>query len=142
MKPSAIISVFLLLCSQSLFALGGKSPPSNDHSGTEQCAWYDEGKTEEHSPHQSQLDCRNHHGSCEMRCFVFSQVCTVDGTRTVMDIVNNVPVRREIRTSYRGEDQFSTYRAEEIALYQCQTAFPRNEICLRNSCHEEYRRTR
>lgn len=139
-----VLVTLTLLLSVSSFATSGKTAPRNNGSGVEQCAWYDAGKYEEHSPHLTQQECvASGHGSCSERCFVYVQVCSAEGVRIEIgkDAQGN-PVRKEVTQSFSGRDR--DYRfAEEQAMRSCQNSWsPRYDFCRPKGCHEEADRTR
>lgn len=130
----------------SLFsnALSGKNPPRNDGSGSTQCAWYDSGKKEEHGNHLTLDECKAHHGSCSQRCFVYEKVCSVQGLRvefeTIRQTVNGQIIerteRKDVLTNYSGRHR-DEFRAREIADRECLMAFPRQDSCRNQGCHED-----
>lgn len=138
------LATAILVTSLSSNALSGKTPPRNDGSGNVQCAWYDSGKKEEHGPHLTQDECLKHHGSCSQRCFVYENVCTVEGLRvefeTVRETVNGQiherTQRKDVLTSYTGRHR-DEFRAREIADRECLMAFPRQDSCRQKSCYED-----
>ena len=134
----------VLITSLSAKALSGKNPPRNDGSGSTQCAWYDSGKKEEHGNHLTLDECNKHHGNCSQRCFVYEQVCSVEGLRvefeTISQTVNGQIIqrteRKDVTRTFTGRhrDQF---RAREIADRECLMAHPRQDSCRMQSCHED-----
>lgn len=141
-KLNGLIIVISVMAALTSNAMSGKTPPRNDGSGNMQCAWYDSGKTEEHGNHLTLEECnRSGHPSCSQRCFVYENVCKVDGIRIeIATDKDGKPVRRDVVTSYSGRhrDQF---RAREIADRECLMAFPRQDSCRQSGCHEDAIRT-
>ena len=136
-KLNGLIIVASVFMGLSANALSGKNPPRNDGSGNVQCAWYDSGKKEEHGNHLTQDECLASHGSCGQRCFVYEQVCSVEGLR--VEFITNKEgkvERRDIRTSFSGRHR-DEFRAREIADRECLMAFPRQDGCRPMGCHED-----
>ncbi len=137
-----LAALSILLCCNLSFAMGGKAPPANDHSGREQCAFYDNGSTEEHAPHLSLEECRAHHnGNCQERCFIYHYNCQVEGIRLEVVKEGEKLINKEIKETYQASHK-NIGRALEIAQRQCETDYPSNRICRQKGCHEDYSRTR
>lgn len=137
-KLNGLIIVVSLMAALTSNALSGKTPPRNDGSGNTQCAWYDAGSTEEHGPHLTLEQCNNSgHPNCNQRCYVYDNVCKVDGVRIeIASDKDGKSVRRDVVTSFQGRhhDQF---RAREIADRECLMAFPRQDSCRQSGCYED-----
>jgi hypothetical protein len=121
--------------------MSGKIPPPNDHSGREQCAFYDDGSKEEHRPHQSLQECTAQHPRCEERCFIYYQKCTVEGSRIETTRVDGKLIDKEVKETYLGSHR-DRDRALEIARHQCETDYPYNRSCHIVGCSEDYERSR
>lgn len=143
MKHTLLVSSLIMFVGLNVFATSGKTPPSNRGDGSIQCAWYDSGSTEEHGPHITQQECLSSgHGSCQERCFTYDQVCTTEGiTHEVKLNDKGEQVVREIKTSFEGR-AIDIWTSREISRSRCLQAWPRQDSCLVQSCHEEANRVR
>jgi hypothetical protein len=132
-----------LLMSAQVFAFSGKLPPANNHSGQEQCAFYDAGSTEEHRPHTSMQECQAlHNGKCDMRCYIYESKCSVTGKNVRYERQADGSERRVEETkTYTGQDR-DEREAREIARYNCERDIPRNESCQIQSCDDVAERTK
>lgn len=132
-----------LLASFHSYAMSGKTPPSSHGSSGVQCAWYDGGSYEEHSPHLSQQEClASGHATCEEQCFRYEQVCSSEGSHNeyVKDAAGN-PVMKEILTKFSGRDS-DMWRAQEMALNNCRVSYPTKNYCRLTGCTEDAIRVR
>lgn len=135
-------SLILLSCLSS-FAMSGKTPPSSNGSGGVQCAWYDGGSYEEHSPHISREDCiRSGHASCNEQCYTYDQVCSVEGSHReyVKDEKGN-PIMKDILQQFSGRDR-DMWRAQDQAMQSCRYSGIRQDTCRITGCHEEANQVR
>lgn len=135
------IALSVLFCCSISFAMSGKAPPANNHSGQEQCAFYDNGSTEEHAPHLSMGECLGHHNNCQERCFVYHYNCSVEGLRLEVVREGEKLINKEIKEIYRASHK-DMRRALEIATRDCERDYPVNRICHNSTCDEDYSRTR
>jgi hypothetical protein len=139
---SVLLTITFLVASP-VFAFSGKLPPANDHSGNEQCRFYDAGSTEEHAPHISALECESkHNGKCDMRCYVYESRCEVKGTNIRIEKQSDGSERRIEETKNYSATERDENEAREVARYNCEHDFPRNESCLIQSCSDIANRTK